>query len=162
MCDADDALMHLSPPGITDLPLDKRRNGMAGLLHWTGIGETMPNHPPISELCYLDAANVNSPAGVLSELHVVTANGEQLGSIAGVVIEAAAGRARYLNIRSAGWLSRRHYLVEADQLAQVDPERKVLRLLSDDVTEVPDLGTAVLRPFSDEDLLAAMFPSRAA
>ena len=54
------------------------------------------------KLCYLDAANVNSPAGVLSELDVVTASGEQLGSIAGVVIEAAAGRARYLDIRSSG------------------------------------------------------------
>jgi sporulation protein YlmC with PRC-barrel domain len=121
----------------------------------------MPNHhPPISELCYLDAASVNSPAGILSELDVVTANGEQLGSIAGVVIEAAAGRARYFNIRSSGWLSRRHYLVEADQLGQVDPERKMLRLLSDDVTEVENLGT--LREFSDDDLLVAMFPFRAA
>jgi hypothetical protein len=123
----------------------------------------MPNHPPpISELCYLDAAHVNSPAGVLSELDVVTANGEQLGSIAGIVIEAAAGRARYLDIRSSGWLRRRRYLVEADQLAQVDPERKVLRLLSAEVREVQDLDRAVLRQFSDDDLLAALFPTRAA
>jgi hypothetical protein len=122
----------------------------------------MPNHPPISELCYLDAANVNSPAGVLSELDVVTVSGERLGSIAGVVIEAAARRARYFNIRSSGWLHRRHYLVDANQLAQVDPERKELRLLSDEVREVPDLGTAVLRQFSDDDLLAALFSSRAA
>jgi PRC-barrel domain len=123
----------------------------------------MPNHPqPLSQLCYLDAANVNSPAGVLSELDVVTANGEQLGSIVGVVIEAAAGRARYFNIRSSGWLRRRHYLVEADQLAQVDSERKVLRLLSAEVREVQDLDTTVLRQFSDDDLVAAFFPSRAA
>ena len=116
--------------------------------------------PPISELCYLVAASVNSPAGVLSGLNVVAANGDQLGSIAGVVIEAGAGRARYLNIRSSGWLRRRHYLVDAAQLGQVDPERKVLRLLNDDVMEVQDLGT--LRQFSDDDLLAAMFPYRAA
>lgn len=123
----------------------------------------MPNrHQPLSELCYLDAANVNSPAGVLSELDVVTANGEQLGSIAGVVIEAAAGRALYLDIRSTGWLRRRHYLVEANQLAQVDAERKVLRLLSAEVREVQDLDIAVLRQFSDDDLLAALFLSRAA
>lgn len=123
----------------------------------------MPNpNPAISKLCYLDAAHVNSPAGVLSELDVVTASGEQLGSIAGVVIEASAGCARYLDIRSPGWLRRRHYLVEADQLAQVDPERKVLRLLSADVREVQGLDTAVLRQFSDDDLLAALFPTRAA
>ncbi len=121
----------------------------------------MPSQP-LSELCYLDAANVNSPAGVLSELDVMTANGEQLGSIAGVVIEPAAGRARYLDVRSAGWLRRRHYLVEADQSAQVDSERKVLRLLSAEVREVQGLKTAALRQFSDDDLLAALFPSRAA
>ena len=50
--------------------------------------------------------------------------------------------------------------MEADQLGQVDPERKMLRLLSDDVTEVENLGT--LREFSDDDLLVAMFPLRAA
>jgi hypothetical protein len=122
----------------------------------------MPNQDqPVSELCYLDAASVNSPAGVLSELDVESANGEQLGSIAGVVIEAAARRARYLDIQSSGLLRRRHYLVDADQLAQVDPERKVLRLLSA-VREVPDLDTADLRQFSDDDLLAALFPTRAA
>jgi hypothetical protein len=118
------------------------------------------HHEPLSALSYLDAAKVDSPAGFLSELDVVTAQGEQLGSIAGVVIEATAGRARYFDIQSPGRLRRRHYLVEADQLGQVDPERKVLRLLGGDVTEVPDLDTATLRPFSDDDLLAALFRPR--
>ena len=123
----------------------------------------MPNQPqPSPELCYLDAANVNSPAGPLSELDVVTANGEPFGSIAGVVIEAAAGRARYFDVRSAGWLRRRHYLVEADQLAQVDDQRKVLRLVSAEVPEVHGLSTAGLRQFSDDDLIAALFRPHAA
>jgi hypothetical protein len=123
----------------------------------------MPNQsqaPP--ELCYLDAANVNSPAGPLSELDVVTATGEPFGSIAGVVIEAAAGRARYFDVRSPGWLRRRRYLVEADQLAQVDDEQKVLRLVSAEVPEVHGLGTANLRQFSDDDLIAALFRPHAA
>jgi hypothetical protein len=123
----------------------------------------MSNQPqPSSELCYLDAANVNSPAGPLSELEVVTASGEPFGRIAGVVIEAAAGRARYFDVRSSGWLRRRHYLVEADQLAQVDDARKELRLVSTDVPEVHGFGTAGLRQFSDDDLIAAMFRSHAA
>ena len=112
-----------------------------------------------SELCYLDAARVSSPAGVLSEFDVVTASGEQLGSIAGVVIEAGARRARYLDGESQ---ERRHYLVQADHLAQVDSDRKQLRLLGTDVPEVADLEKAQFRPFSDDDLMAAMFPSRAA
>ena len=123
----------------------------------------MPNLDlPMTELSYLDAANVVSPVGVLSELDVVTESGEPLGSIAGVVIEAAAGRARYFDVQSSGWLRRRHYLVEADQLAQVDPEHKVLRLLTAEVREVPGPSPSSFRQFSDDDLLAALFRTRAA
>jgi len=116
---------------------------------------------PLSELCYVDAEHVSSPAGVLAGFDVVTASGEQLGSIAGVVIEAAARRARYFDVQSHG-LRRRHYLLEADQLAQVDAERKQLRLVSADVPKVHYPGRASFRPFSDDDLLAALFGSRAA
>src|SRR4051812_32709931 len=116
---------------------------------------------PAADLCYLDAANVTSPAGALSELQVITANGERFGTIAGVVIEAAARRALYFDVRTSGWLSRKRYLVEADQLAQVDAEQKVLRLLSTELPEVHGLGTDDIRPFSDDDLIAAMFRTRA-
>jgi hypothetical protein len=122
----------------------------------------MPNpdtaHP---ELSYLDADRVSSPAGVLSQFDVVTAGGEQLGRIAGVVIEAAARRARYLDVQSHG-VRRRRYLVEADQLAQVDADRKQLRLLSADVPVVSHRGDESFRPFSDSDVMAALFASRAA
>ena len=69
-----------------------------------------------SELSYLDASKVSSPAGALSELDVLSAEGRRLGSIEGVVIDAAARRVRYLSVRSSGWLGRRRYLVAADEL----------------------------------------------
>lgn len=116
---------------------------------------------PVSELCYLDADRVTSPAGVLSELDVVTASGEQLGSVAGVVIEAAARRARYLDVQSHG-LRRRHYLVQADHLGQVDSARKQIRLLSSDMPEPHDVRGEHFRPFSDVDLMAALFTSKVA
>jgi hypothetical protein len=119
------------------------------------------NHPPLSELSYLDATKVESPAGVLSDLHLVTADGERVGNIAGVVIDAAARCVRYFNVESSGKLRRRRYLVEASQLAQVDPEQKVLRLLDSDISEVRDFDASALHKFSDDDLLAAMFSSRA-
>ena len=52
-----------------------------------------------SELSYLDASKVSSPAGALSELDVLSAEGRRLGSIEGVVIDAAARRVRYLSVR---------------------------------------------------------------
>jgi len=116
-----------------------------------------------SELSYLDASKVSSPAGALSELDVLSAEGRRLGSIEGVVIEAAARRVRYLSVRLSGWFGRRRYLVAADQLGQIEGERKALRLRVDLQKEaVPGLEAAALREFSDDDLLAALFAPRAA
>ena len=114
-----------------------------------------------SNLCYLDARKVTLPDGVLAELSVVTSEGEPVGSIAGVLIEAAARRVRYYDVRSAGWLRPRRHLIDASQLAQVDPEQKVLRLLTPEVDDAePDLSG--LHEFSDDDLLRVMFSPRAA
>ena len=116
-----------------------------------------------SELSYLDAAKVSSPAGALSELDVLSVEGRRLGSIEGVVIDAAARRVRYLSVRSSGWFSRRRYLVAADQLGQIEGERKALRLRVDLRQEaVLGLEAAALREFSDADLMAALFAPRAA
>lgn len=116
-----------------------------------------------SDLSYLEASKVSSPAGVLSELDVLSADGHRLGKIEGVVIDAAAHRVLYLSVRSAGWLGRGRYLLRADQLGQIEGDRKALRLRMDLQDEaVQGLDAAALRRFSDDDLLAAMFPTRAA
>ena len=116
-----------------------------------------------SELSYLDASKVSSPAGALSELDVLSADGRKLGSIEGVVIDAAARHVRYLSVRTSGWFGGRRYLVQADQLGQIEGERKALRLRVDLRNEaVRDLDATALRKFSDDDLLAAMFSPRAA
>ena len=116
-----------------------------------------------SELSYLDASKVTSPAGALSELDVLSADGRRLGSIEGVIIDAAARRVRYLSVLSSSWLGRRRYLVQADQSGQIEGEGKALRLRVDLQNEaVPGLDAAALREFSDDDLLAALFATQAA
>ena len=116
-----------------------------------------------SQLSYLDASKVTSPAGVLAGLDVLTTEGKRLGSIQGVVIDAAARRVRYLAVKSSGLFGGRRYLVEADQVGQIEDDRKALRLLVDVRDKaVAGLDTRALREFSDEDLLAAMFTSQAA
>ena len=118
--------------------------------------------PDTSGLSYLDASKVISPAGALSELDVLSAEGRRLGSIEGVVIDAAARHARYLLVRSTGWLGRQ-YLVQADQLGHI--EGKALRLLKDLKNAAVhgfDLDVSDLREFSDEDLIEAMFAPRTA
>lgn len=118
---------------------------------------------PADELSFLEASKVSSPGGVLSELDVLSAEGQRIGSIEGVVIDAAARHARYILVRLSGWFNRRHYLVQADQVGQIEGERKALRLLVDlRNVAVHGLDAASLRRFSDEDALAAMFARRAA
>jgi hypothetical protein len=120
-------------------------------------------HTPISALCYLDASKVDSPAGVLAGLDLLSADGDRLGSVQGVVIEPAERRVRYYDVRLASQFKSRRFLVEADQLAHLDPARKVLRLRPNAAIEpVQDLDVAALRSFSDDDLIAAVFAARAA
>jgi hypothetical protein len=119
--------------------------------------------PALSELSYLDASKVTSPAGALSELAVLSPEGRQLGSIEGVVIHAAARHVRYLCLRLSGWFGRRRYIVDAAQLGQIEGERKALRLNFDPRREAePGLDASALREFSDEDVLAAVFAPRTA
>jgi sporulation protein YlmC with PRC-barrel domain len=118
---------------------------------------------PTSGLSYLEASKVISPAGALSELDVLSADGRRLGSIEGVVIDAAARHVRYLAVRLSSWFGRRRCLVQADHLGQIESERKALRLRMDLWNDtVHDLDTKALRKFSDDDLLAAVFAPRAA
>ena len=119
--------------------------------------------PASPELSYLDASKVTTPAGVLSELDVLSAEGRRLGSIEGVVIDAAAHLVRYLSVRTSGWFGRRRYLVQADQSGQIEGERKAFRLCVDLKNEaVHGLDLTALRRFSEDDLLAALFPRRLA
>ena len=115
-----------------------------------------------SELSYLDASKVISPAGALSELDVLNTEGRRLGSIEGVVIDAAARHVRYLCVRLSGLFGRR-YVVEADQVGQIQGDRKALRLRRELRNEaVVGVDVAALRMFSDDDVLAAIFAPHAA
>lgn len=117
----------------------------------------------MTELCYLDASHVESPAGLLCHLDLLAPDGKPLGIIKGVVIEAAARRVRYFDVESRRLFRRRRFLLEADQLAQIEPERNALRLRIDPSKhELTEVTTDALRRFCDDDLLTALFANRAA
>jgi hypothetical protein len=111
----------------------------------------------------MDASTVSSPVGTLSTLLLLSADGHIVGKVEGVIIEPAAGRVRYFVVQSNAWFGRRRYLLEADQLAQVERGRKALRLRVDFKDAiVHDLDTRHLRRFSDDDLITTLFSSQAA
>ena len=117
-----------------------------------------------SLLCYLDASKVQTSIGDLDGVNVCDAADEELGSLKGVLIEAAARRVRYFVVEAAG-RSRTHcYLVAADDPVSVQADRRTLRVDSNgaDLIRSGEFQIDSVRPYSDDDLMAAMFPGPAA
>ena len=67
-----------------------------------------------SLLCYLDASKVRTSIGDLNGVNLRDSYDEELGSLKGVLIEAAARRVRYFVVEVAGRLRTHCYLVPAD------------------------------------------------
>lgn len=117
-----------------------------------------------SHLCYLDASQVQSPAGELSTLDLQSVNGEPLGNLQGVLIDPGARRLRYFVVESPGWFRRRRYLVSADRPACVESGLGALRLdvAARDLARCEEFDAGAVREFSEEDAVTAMFAQRVA
>ncbi len=114
-------------------------------------------------LCYLEADNVELPAGTLAGLQLCSRDDQSLGALDGVLIEPATRRVRYFVVKRDGWLRRGRYLLPLEMPARVDRERNVLHLeaAAGDLRG-EDFHAGSVRPFSDEDLVAVMFATTAA
>ena len=117
-----------------------------------------------SLLCYLDASKVRTSLGDLDGVNVRDPDDEQLGSLKGVLIEAAARRVRYFVVEAAGRLRRHCYLVPADDPASVQADGRTLRVDSNatDLIRSGEFKIDSVRPYSDDDMMAAIFPRPAA
>ncbi len=116
-----------------------------------------------SELRYLDAQHVRCPIGTLAGLEVRTADDEPLGHLDGVLLHPAQRRVCFLVVQSPGLLRNRRYLVPVDAAPHVEGRNMILRVEAhaDEVDPEPFDDRAV-RPFSEEDVVTAMFANRAA
>jgi uncharacterized protein YrrD len=115
------------------------------------------------DLCYLDAQNVEIPAGKLADLEVCSRDDEKLGELDGVLIEPSARRVRYFVVKSSGWFKKGRYLVPVEDLARVDCDQQVLRIETP-ASELPRQAFTpdAVRPFTDEDVVTVMFAPTAA
>lgn len=113
-------------------------------------------------LRYLDANAVGCPSGTLEGLSLFDREDETIGVIDGVLIEPSTRSLRYYVVQAADFLKRRRFLVPADSPAVVLPEYKALRVdISADSVERQRFDSRAVPRFSDDDLLSAMFASRA-
>jgi PRC-barrel domain len=117
-----------------------------------------------SNLRYLSASKVASPAGVLSELDLRTPEDSKLGTVEGVLIDPAARRVCYYAVGRSRLFGRRRYLVPADRLPQLEQDRGTLRvqLSPQELERCPQLDRNRVPEFSDDDLLTAVFAAEVA
>jgi PRC-barrel domain len=111
-----------------------------------------------SNLRYLAASRVDTPVGDLRDVIVLSLSEEQLGKLNGVLVDPHQRRLCYFVVESGNWLGRRQHLVPAG-FARVEPLRKTLYLdvEPDRFDKCEECRCDRLPPFSDEDLITAMF-----
>lgn len=112
----------------------------------------------VGSLRYIDAAHVLGPAGAFGNVRVRDSADHALGTLAGFVVDPAARRLRYLVVEMRHWLKRQRYLVPLS-LARLERDRQGLMLDVDDAMphEWREFDDRQFSPFSDDDLLDAMF-----
>ena len=116
---------------------------------------------PNSDLRYVAAERVDTPAGRLSGTMVVSPSNGMLGKLDGIVVDPIGRKLRGYVVESPGWLSSRRYLVPP-VLARFDRAHGTLELGvgGEDVKAFDEVDPKTFPPFSDDDLLSAMFRGR--
>jgi hypothetical protein len=125
-----------------------------------------------SNLRYLAASRVDTPIGDLRDAVVLSLSEEQLGKLNGILVDPHERRLCYFVVESGRcrWPTRCQHLVPAGLaqlvpmgLARVEHQRKALYLDvdADRFHEYEECRSDHLPPFSDEDLMTAMFAPQA-
>ncbi len=83
-----------------------------------------------------------------------TADDEQLGLLDGLLVDPASRRVRFFVVERRSALRRRRYLLTADTLATLD--ERLLRVEAH-AEDLERFDARTVQPFSDEDVITAMF-----
>lgn len=112
-----------------------------------------------STLRFVDASQLQGPDGGLEDMPLVGVSGDQIGSLAGALIDPVAGLVHFYVIQSPGWIGRRHYLLSLDAAPTIGPDGNALHVGMDQATlkRCPTFVRSSIPAYSDEDLLASMF-----
>src|SRR5574342_739252 len=112
-----------------------------------------------SDLRYIAADHVETPAGHLGDTMVVSASKGTLGKLDGIVFDLMRRDVRGYVVQSPGLLWSRRYLVPPVP-ARLDRNRRALEVdLDDEVTNLDEVKPHTFHRFSDDDLIAALMHS---
>jgi hypothetical protein len=117
--------------------------------------------PVAANLRYIDAGHLTIAAGDLTGAAVVGQTAGTLGTLAGALVDPGQRSICYLVVESRHWLKKHRYLLPLG-VTRFDPagQRLLVDSANTDLKEVTAEERFV--PFSDEDLVTALFSTRAA
>ena len=104
---------------------------------------------------------MDTPFGTLASLALVSPTDENLGNVGGVLIDPLEREVCYFVVESRRLLKTHRYLLPLKPF-RIDSEALHIELESADLRQLPEVQSDSFRPFSDEDLIAALFSTRAA
>lgn len=131
---------------------------MARALRLRPVMNPMPPHLRFVEADWLDTS-----AGRLDDVVVVSPTRAPLGKLSGVLFDVDQLRVHAYVVECRGWFTSRHYSlpVHPARLAG-DAHTLEVGVDPDDLASFDRIDPASVPKFSDEDLVAVMFRSRAA
>jgi hypothetical protein len=114
-----------------------------------------------ARLRYIEASKVETPGGLLDQLDVLNQADSNVGRIEGIVVDPAERQVRYFVVKSRRTFRARHYLLPLAP-ATIDAENKALHfdVQADDLAELIDGPAKAFPPFTDDDLITAIFANR--
>jgi len=113
----------------------------------------------MERLCFLDNEHLAGP--LVEHLDVMTRAGNKIGTFDGVIVEPTERRVRYLVVDRGRLLHKRCLIPLLE--ARVDAEHHSLSLDVDDAdaSQWQQFDPSSFPPFSDDDLITAMFATPA-
>ena len=113
-----------------------------------------------TNLRYLKADRLRTAAGGLDGAPVVNPAHRTLGTLAGALVDPIGRQVCYWVIESGHWPLKHRYALPLST-TRLDPDRQAL-LVDADAGDLQDVRAERFSPFSENDLIAAMFSPRAA
>ena len=111
---------------------------------------------PATRLRYIDASHVETGYQDLAGFDVITAAGKTLGEFVGLIVDPPERRIRYLVVQLKRLFGQRRLLVPM-AATRVDVDHKALEVELESDADCPAFKAKDFAPFSDEDVLSAMF-----
>ena len=106
-----------------------------------------------SRLRYLDAEDLDDSVLNYRDLTVRNRKSDDLGSLAGLIVEAASGRPYYFVVDSGGWFMGRRYLIPVGKASfEATRQALIVDMDRDTIKTYPEFSTTAFMSMSDDEV----------